>query len=80
MTYYLNNSGHRWVNIENGRRDRIPVLQNGVVKEKAIKYWEAVGNFSVPYVRTYKKNPGFKSREIVRPLKFNSEKEVWEIL
>jgi len=55
MQLYLNNSGHRWVNIvgPNGERDKATVYFPKLNKTKrlAIKYWEAIGNFAVPYVR-----------------------------
>lgn len=52
MTYYLNNSGHRWVNIDDkGRRERIPVDLGTGVKQRSVYYWEAIGNFAVPVIR-----------------------------
>ncbi len=54
MQLYLNNSGHRWVNVDkDGNRDKLNVLfpETGKVKLLAVRYWEAIGNFAVPYVR-----------------------------
>ena len=54
MQLYLNNSGHRWVNVDDkGNRDRLTVRFPETCKTKrlAVKYWEAIGNFAVPYVR-----------------------------
>lgn len=55
MQLYLNNSGHRWVNIvgPKGERDKATVWfpKTGKTKRLAVKYWEAIGNFAVPYVR-----------------------------
>lgn len=60
MTHFLNNNGSRWVNLlDNGNeRDRISVKVKtspwgDTYRQKAVKYWEAIGNFAVPYVRTY---------------------------
>lgn len=53
MQLYLNQSGHRWVNIvgPNNQRDKLTVRHNGKVRQYAVKYWEAIGNFAVPYIR-----------------------------
>lgn len=54
MQLYLNNSGHRWVNVDDkGNRDKLTVYLQAENKTKrlAVKYWEAIGNFAVPYVR-----------------------------
>lgn len=54
MTLYLNNTGHRWVNLEtgaNGRRNRRDRLTMEDGTQKSVKYWEAIGNFAVPHVR-----------------------------
>lgn len=56
MQLYLNNSGHRWVNVDDkGNRDKLTVHfpETGVTKRLAVKYWEAIGNFAVPYVRVH---------------------------
>lgn len=53
-TLYLNNSGHRWVNVDqNGNRDKLTVYfpEQNKTKKLAVKFWEAIGNFAVPYVR-----------------------------
>ncbi len=49
MQLYLNNSGHRWINLVDGnRRDRL-TMEDGT--QKSVKYWEAIGNWAVPHVR-----------------------------
>ena len=58
MTLYLNNSGHRWVHVDDkGNRDKLSVWfpESNTVKRLAVKYWEAIGNFAVPYVRQREK-------------------------
>ncbi len=53
MQLYLNNSGHRWINVDDkGNRDRVAVRnpQTGEVRRRAVKFWEAIGNFAVPSV------------------------------
>ena len=48
-TYYLNNSGSRWVTMNReGNHDRISLLtKTGKVITRAVKYWEAFGNFAI---------------------------------
>lgn len=46
-TYYLNNTGHRWVNLENGKRDRITLeTKSGKAITRSVNFWEAFGNFA----------------------------------
>lgn len=54
MTIYLNNSGHRWITRDvNNKSDRVNVFNKntGKIKSYAVNYWEAIGNFAVPYVK-----------------------------
>lgn len=53
MTLYLNKSGHRWINITNGKKEKINVYfpESKRVKSYTVFYWEALGNFAAPYVR-----------------------------
>jgi hypothetical protein len=51
---YLNNSGHRWVNVgADGKHDRANVFfpESGETRSYSICYWEAIGSFAVPYVK-----------------------------
>ena len=47
-TYYLNNSGHRWVHYDNGKKPvhTFKTKSGNEVKRTAI-YYEAFGNFAV---------------------------------
>lgn len=50
--YYLNGSGHRWTNRDdNNKSEKILVNDGKVTKLRAVRYWEACGNFAVPCVR-----------------------------
>lgn len=50
-TYYLNNTGHRWVNRdENNRNERISFEWEGVRIVRRVKFYEAMGNFAVANV------------------------------
>jgi hypothetical protein len=46
-TFYLNNSGHKWVNLTNGKKDKI-VLQtkSGQLITRTVIYYESFGNFA----------------------------------
>ena len=57
-TYYLNNTGHRWVILENGKRNRI-TLTTKLGKEitRSVNYYEAFGNFATA-------NISYKGRKI----------------
>lgn len=51
---YLNQSGHRWVNVDNkGKHDRVNIFfpETNTTKEYAVAYYEAIGNFAVGYVK-----------------------------
>jgi len=53
-TYYLNNSGSRWVNMDaRGNREKVRVFfpETGTIKSYSIRYFEAIGNFAVAYIR-----------------------------
>lgn len=52
-TYYLNNTGHRWITIKNGKKEKVNVFfpESNVVKQYTIAFWETLGNFGVPYTR-----------------------------
>ena len=47
-TYYMNNTGHRWVVYKNGEKERVKVLfPDGHIETRAILYYESFGNFAV---------------------------------
>jgi hypothetical protein len=53
-TIFLNQTGHRWRNVSyGGKAQRVLVLdpEKGTCKEYALHYWEALGNFAIPFVR-----------------------------
>lgn len=53
-TIFLNQSGHRWKNVSYaGKSERIHVLFPDTSERRtyALAYWEAIGNFCVPFVR-----------------------------
>ncbi len=46
-TLYLNNSGHRWINLTNGKWDKITLTtESGKEITRTVRYWEAFGNFA----------------------------------
>lgn len=45
-TRYLNNTGHRWVDVAAGGRLFILVLPDGSRKKRSMVCYEAVGNFA----------------------------------
>ena len=53
QTLYLNNSGHRWINIDSktGKREKVIVYYMGKFQHRSVDLWEAIGNFAVPNVR-----------------------------
>ena len=52
-TYYLNNSGSRFVNFVNGRHDRVLVFHGaeGYCKKRSVCYYEMFGNGATAHVR-----------------------------
>ena len=45
-TFYLNNSGSRWINFTNGKKDkRTWQTKNGNTIERTVIYYESFGNF-----------------------------------
>jgi len=47
-TYYLNNSGSRWITFENGYKPIVKVLfPSGKIEDRTILYFESFGNFAV---------------------------------
>lgn len=48
-TYYLNNSGSRWVTFdEAGKRQRIQLTtRSGKVVERRVTFWESFGNHTL---------------------------------
>jgi len=52
-TVYLNRSGHRWRNYIDGRPEKISVVdpETGQTTQRAVRYWQAIGNWGVPYVQ-----------------------------
>ena len=46
-TYYLNNTGHRWVTYTNGVKDKIQLnTKTGKTIIRSVNYWESFGNFA----------------------------------
>jgi len=46
-TYYLNNSGHRWVTFENGKRVKVTLTtKGGKTITRSANYFSAFGNFA----------------------------------
>lgn len=46
-TYYLNNTGHRWVNFVNGKKEQITLkTKSGKEVTRTAIYYEAFGNFA----------------------------------
>lgn len=79
MTLYLNNSGHRWVNlVDKNKRDRL-TMEDGT--QKSVKYWEAIGNFAVPHVRVRVKceKTGKSKEKIVVAHPSNKKDGCWRI-
>ena len=47
-TYYLNNSGHRWVRYENGKKPKHTFkTESGESVERTAIFYEMFGNFAV---------------------------------
>lgn len=47
-TLYLNNSGSRWINLENDKKDMITLrTKEGKAVTRTILFWESFGNFAV---------------------------------
>lgn len=45
-TFYLNNSGHKWVNFTNGKKDKIVLkTRSGQLITRTVIYYESFGNF-----------------------------------
>ena len=46
--YYLNNTGSRWIVLENGKRQRISLrTKSGKIVNRSVNYYESFGNFAV---------------------------------
>jgi hypothetical protein len=46
--YYLNNSGHRWVVFENGKKSKITLkTQSGNEITRTVIFYESFGNFGI---------------------------------
>ena len=51
-TYYLNNYGNRWINLTNGKKDKVKVLfPDGHEETRTVIYYESFGNFAVTAVK-----------------------------
>jgi hypothetical protein len=47
-TYYLNNSGSRWVHLDNNKRDKITLgTISGKSITRSVNFWESFGNHAV---------------------------------
>lgn len=45
-TFYLNNSGSRWVNLTDGKRDSITLkTKSGKEVTRQVEFWSSFGNF-----------------------------------
>lgn len=50
-TYYLNNSGHRWVNFTNGVKDKITLqTESGKTIKRTVLFYEMFGNFATAQI------------------------------
>ncbi len=50
-TYYLNNSGSRWVNYTNGQKDKISLqTTTGKTITRTAIYYESFGNFATALI------------------------------
>ena len=50
-TFYLNNSGSRWVNFTNGVRDNVSLnTKSGKLITRRVSFWESFGNFAVAHI------------------------------
>lgn len=46
-TYYLNNTGHRWVELKDGKRVTVTLqTKSGATVTRSANYFEAFGNFA----------------------------------
>lgn len=46
-TFYLNNSGSRWVHLVNGKREKMQFITNNGKVWRTVNYYESFGNFAV---------------------------------
>ena len=47
-TFYLNNSGSRWINLTNGKKDKLTFkTESGNTVTRTAIYYEMFGNFAV---------------------------------
>lgn len=44
--FYLNNSGSRWVVLEDGKREKIFAYVNGELIQRTVIFFESFGNFA----------------------------------
>jgi hypothetical protein len=50
-TYYLNNRGSRWVNLTNGKKDKITLTNKaGDLITRTVQFYEQFGNFAVAHI------------------------------
>ncbi len=50
-TYYLNNTGHKWVNYTNGQKDKINLqTTTGKTITRTVIYYESFGNFATALI------------------------------
>jgi hypothetical protein len=50
-TYYLNNTGHKWVNYTNGKKDTISLqTTTGKIITRTVIYYESFGNFATALI------------------------------
>jgi len=46
-TFYLNNHGSKWVNLINGKRDRVTLTtKSGKQVDRSVNFWSSFGNFA----------------------------------
>jgi hypothetical protein len=62
---YLNNSGSRWIIIENGEKIKVSVLfPDGHIEKRTCLYFESFGNFAVTCISLKGKKQTFFQDEI----------------
>jgi len=58
-TYYLNNSGSRWVNIDSeGKKEKLKLkTKSGKTIERTAQFWQSFGNFATARI-------GYKGKKL----------------
>jgi len=59
-TFYLNNSGSRWIILENGCKPKVKVLfPDDHIEERTVLFFESFGNFAVIWISLKGKKQSF---------------------